>query len=121
MKINANNNEKISEVTKLVEKRCSARLMSEDAVGTAIESIENRLGELNLPKKEWVGMHFTCSEHLERFPAAYQYYPEGTSFTLERCPSGWFLIQICRRSCEGNSKNRIRFCNEGNYQKFYSF
>ena len=50
-------------------------------------------------KKNQVGVIATIDPNAQDFPGAYQGIPTSTIITVEKCPSGWFLIDCKRTYC----------------------
>ena len=98
MKININNKEKMDSEFKKVNAR--VRGASSYDVENLVNIIEINLGLKGVPKKYWTGLKFRCNPNPETFPHAYKGIPMATYFTLERYPSGWFLVGVERRECK---------------------
>lgn len=93
MKININNKEKIEAALNEVQNRAKARTISYEDILEAIENIEKKL---NISKKAMIGIRARVSLHCERFSGLYKGIPMGTEFTIQRFPSGWFLVGVSR-------------------------
>ena len=90
------NKENINEVIKQVEGRATARLVDYNNVIHAINLIEN---QLDIAKKDMIGIVADIDYNAQEFPHAYKYTPESTHVKLERCSSGWALVDIKREYC----------------------
>ena len=97
MKINVRDKEKVNEALAVVNAR--VRNATHYDVKSLVDSIELNLELKELPKKYWTGLRFQCNPNPEKFPHAYKGIPMATYFTLERYPSGWFLVGVERREC----------------------
>lgn len=98
MKINIKDKEKVDNVLGTVNAR--VRNATHYTVETMVDRIERGLERKGLPKKYWTGLTFLCNPNAERFPNAYKGVPMATYFTVERYPSGWFLVGVERRECK---------------------
>lgn len=98
MKININDKEKVDNVLGTVNAR--VRNVTHYGVMSFVERIERDLERKGLLKKYWTGLKFRCNPNAERFPNAYKGVPMATYFTVERYPSGWFLVGVERRECK---------------------
>ena len=97
MKININDKEKVNDV--LGAENMRVRNATYDDVTKTVNRIERVLEWKGLLKKYWTGLRFQCNPNPERFPNAYKGVPMSTYFTVERYPSGWFLVDVERREC----------------------
>lgn len=98
MKININDKEKVDNVLGTVNAR--VRNATHYDVEKVVERIEFGLQQKRLAKKYWTGLKFRCNPNPETFPHAYKGVPMATYFTVERYPSGWFLVGVERRECK---------------------
>lgn len=98
MKININDKEKVDIALAKVNAR--VRNATHYTVETMVDRIERDLERKGLLKKYWTGLTFLCNPNAERFPNAYKGVPMATYFTVERYPSGWFLVGVERRECK---------------------
>jgi hypothetical protein len=97
MKININDKEKMDNEFAKVNAR--VRNATSYDVKSLVNSIERDLERKEFLKKYWTGLRFRCNPNPEKFPNAYKGVPMATYFTVERCPSGWFLVDVERREC----------------------
>lgn len=105
MKININNNEKITAAIKKAEgTRASVRLMKHSDITLSLPEIENRLFDLLGHKKKWIGARVTIQENFGKKPGAYRGTIEATFAVIERYPSGWFMINCGRDACDTGGK-----------------
>lgn len=98
MKININDKEKVD--IALAEANARVRNATHYTVTTMVDRIERGLERKGLLKKHWTGLRFRCNPNAEKFPNAYKGVPMATYFTVERYPSGWFLVGVERRECK---------------------
>ena len=98
MKINIKDKEKVDIALAKVNAR--VRNATHYTVETMVDRIEHGLERKGLLKKYWTGLTFLCNPNAERFPNAYKGVPMATYFTVERYPSGWFLVGVERRECK---------------------
>jgi hypothetical protein len=98
MKININDKEKVNEALAVVNAR--VRNATHYDVLNLVTRIEHDLEGKGLLKKYWTGLKFRCNPNPETFPHAYKGVPMATYFTVERYPSGWFLVGVERRECK---------------------
>ena len=98
MKINIKDKEKVDNVLGTVNAR--VRNATHYTVETMVDRIERDLERKGLLKKYWTGLTFLCNPNAEKFPHAYKGVPMATYFTVERYPSGWFLVGVERRECK---------------------
>jgi hypothetical protein len=78
------------------------RNATHDDVVKMVIRIEKALTRKGLLKKYWTGLCFQCNPHARVFPNAYKGIPAATYFTVERCPSGWFLVGVERKECRAD-------------------
>ena len=100
MKINIKNTEKLNAELEKVQIRARARLVFAADVQSSIGSIEMKLRRM-LHKNDWTGVRFDLDPNAQSFASAYKGVPESTQLTVERFPSGWFVIGICRDTTKG--------------------
>lgn len=82
------------------EGRATARTVTPEKILDTIAEIE---GKLNLPKNAMKGVKiFGADPNAQKFPAAYNYTPESTKFSLEHNGKTWFLTAIERCTCSAN-------------------
>ena len=98
IKINEKNKDKINDVLNNEQKRCSVRTTHYDDVVNEVEAVQSILDKL-MYKKNQVGVIATIDPNAQDFPGAYQGIPTSTIITVEKCPSGWFLIDCKRTYC----------------------
>ena len=98
MKININDKEKVNDV--LGAENMRVRNATHYDVVNLVARIEHDLELKRLAKKYWTGLKFRCNPNPETFPHAYKGVPMATYFTVERYPSGWFLVGVERRECK---------------------
>ncbi len=94
MKINTSKLDKIKETLAAVETGCSARKFDPDTIKMAIKAGERQLSQMSIPKKSWAECRIVCDP--EKVANGYQGTPEGTSVTLTRGSSSWFVTAIQR-------------------------
>ena len=92
MKVNINDREKVDEALAVVN-------ATYDDVTKTVNRIERALEWKGLLRKHWAGLRFRCNSNPEKFPDAYKGIPMATYFTVERYPSGWFLVGVEREVC----------------------
>lgn len=97
MKINIRDKEKVNEVLAVLNAR--VRNATHYDVKKVVDRIEFELQQKGLLKKYWTGLRFRCNPNPEKFPNAYKGVPMATYFTVERYPSGWFLVGAERKEC----------------------
>ena len=127
MKININFNYndvvKVNEALAAVNAR--VRNSNHDDVVKVVKRIERALERKGFLKKYWTGLRFQCNPHARVFPGAYRGIPAATYFTVERCPSGWFLVDVERRECKSDSITLISELSDeqkkGILNVFYKF
>lgn len=96
MKLNINN--LAASVIDEVEGKATVRCLSMQDVAECIQSAEDTLTRLRIPKKAWLG----CT--VESLPPAvanaYKSKAMGTYCKLERFASGWFVVKLSRTYCQ---------------------
>ena len=112
MKININfsDKEKVNEACAAVNAR--VRNSTHDDVTKMVIRIEKDLNRKGLLKKYWTGLRFQCNPHARIFPNAYKGVPTATYFTVERYPSGWFLVGVDRKECRSDFITLVSDLNE---------
>ncbi len=94
MKIKVSNIEKVKAAVEKEESGCTARLLDLTDVPYAVKLADEKLNELGIPKKYWVGTVLLISPPK---PAnSYKYVAEGTYMRINRCPSAWFVTKVWR-------------------------
>ena len=123
MKINIRDKEKVEEALEAVNAR--VRNAGHTNVLAMVNIIEHRLEHKGLFKKYWTGLRFQCNPNPEKFPNAYKGTPMATYFTLERYPSGWFLVGVERKECRTDFITLVSGLDEeqkqGVLDAFYKF
>ncbi len=127
MKININysdsSKEKVNDALAVVNAR--VRNVHHDEVTKMVIRIEKDLTRKGLIKKHWTGLKFQCNPYARVFPNAYKGVPTATYFTVERCPSGWFLVRAERKECRNDFITLVSELNEeqkqGVLDAFYKF
>jgi hypothetical protein len=123
MKININDKEKVD--IALAEANARVRNATHYTVETMVDRIERGLERKGLLKKHWTGLRFRCNPNAEKFPNAYKGVPMATYFTVERYPSGWFLVGVERRECKTDFISLVSGLSEeqkqGVLDAFYRF
>ena len=123
MKINIRDKEKVNEALAVVNAR--VRNASHYDVNNLVNIIEHRLEHKGLFKKHWTGLRFRCNPNPEKFPNAYKGVPMATYFTVERYPSGWFLVGVERKECRTDFITLVSGLSEeqkqGVLDAFYKF
>lgn len=118
MKINVTKKEQLESEIKKAQGRATARTIIAVEVERSVKTIEARLDELKVSKRDRKGMKFRVDRNAQRFPSAYKYMPESTIFEIECFASGWFVTKIQRGRC---TNTKIIFVNEKEYQKYFKF
>ena len=123
MKINIRDKEKVNEALAVVNAR--VRNASHYDVENVVERIELNLQQKGLLKKYWTGLRFQCNPNAGKFPNAYKGIPMATYFTVERYPSGWFLVGVERKECRTDHITLVSGLSEeqkqGVLDAFYKF
>jgi hypothetical protein len=123
MKINIKDKEKVDNVLGTVNAR--VRNATHDGVLSFVERIERDLERKGFLKKYWTGLKFRCNPNPETFPHTYKGVPMATYFTVERYPSGWFLVGVERRECKADYITLVSGLSEeqkqGVLDAFYKF
>ena len=96
--INFNDNEKVNAALAAVNAR--VRNVNHDSVVKMVMRIEKDLNRKGLLKKYWTGLKFRCNPHARIFQNACKGVPMATYFTVERYPSGWYLVGVERSECK---------------------
>lgn len=78
-----------------VEKGCRTRKLTLGDIQAWTEIAEERLAEMRLPKKYWVGTVLTVCEPYS-VCASYNGFPSATQSTLERIGAKWVVTSIKR-------------------------
>ena len=100
MKIKISFNESIDKVNEaLAAVNARVRNSNHSEVVKMVMRIEKALNRKGLLKKYWTGLKFQCNPYARIFPNAYKGTPTATYFTVERYPSGWFLVGVERKEC----------------------
>lgn len=106
MKVNLENTEKIEEILREIEKKCTARIFGGvSEIRERISDLENTFPYRELPKNAWVGCTVTMRADGGRFPNAYKYRPETTIIKLERTTTGWFMTDCVRGNAECSERD----------------
>jgi hypothetical protein len=123
MKININDKAKVDNVLGTVNAR--VRNATHDGVLSFVERIERDLERKGFLKKYWTGLRFLCNPSPEKFAKAYRSIPMATFITVERYPSGWFLVGVERRYRTTKAITLVSGLNEeqkqGVLDAFYKF
>ncbi len=98
MKINAKNEQKITEALNSAQVRARTRLATYHDVEEALDNIEDNLSSV-MAKKDWTGVRVFVDPFAENFANSYKGIPESTQFILERTSSGWFMTAVKRNYC----------------------
>lgn len=106
---NEKNWQKLDELLKTVQGRCTVRTLNLEDVKKLIEKIDKRLDHLGLPKKYRNGLVVECNPFINDFPRAYKYKAEGTNITFIHRNNNWRIIYICRNNCKGDRRKAIEF------------
>jgi len=91
----------ISKVQQMIDEaqaNAKARLLKVDDVMNAIKEAEDKLKELRIPKKYWVGCWVIVEP--ESVPMRYQFKAMGTYAVIVRKSSGWKLANVFRDKCK---------------------
>ncbi len=108
MKINTNNEDKITEAIEESQGMAVARYMDYNDVEKAVKGAEESLENEDIPKKYWKGCRiFLNPGHV---PNGYRWKAEGTFIIIERFTSGWFLVKCAREP--------VQHCSYGKAQYF---
>lgn len=108
MKINLNNKDAVNKEIAKAEGRATVRTVRHCDIVALLPEIEKRASILT--KSEQVGLRVLIDANAQNFPNAYKYIPESTLVTIERFPSGWFVVGIERGICQ-RAGHEVRFLN----------
>jgi hypothetical protein len=115
MKINTSQTDKLIAAIDAAQNGAKMRRLSAEKVNAAIKAAEHELTIQEIPKKHWRG----CRIRIEppAVPNSYKYAAMGTSATIERYPSGWFLVGVGRSWCPkkaygGSAVNKLELSVE---------
>ena len=81
------------------EGRATARLISAEYLLRLTEQLEKKLSRYST-KKAMDGLIAKLAPHVDRFPRAYKWRPEGTACGVEYSSGTWKLISVCREYCD---------------------
>ena len=99
---------KVQQMIDEAQKNAKARLLKVDDVMNAIKDAEEKLKELGIAKKYWVGCKIIIDP--ESVPMRYGFKAMGTCAVLERKSSGWDLVNVFRAKCKHEPYGRyMRF------------
>jgi len=118
IKIEAKNESKIIEAIKKVDKLAKVRLGNYLDIVIIKDSIEKRLNNLGINKKDRLGAKFSICGHAQKFPNSYKYTPYATVYRIEYCKSGVFITDIYRGICPTKD---VYFNNQSEYKQFFQF
>lgn len=90
--------DKVQQMIDEAQKNAKARLLKVDGVFNAIKDAEEKLNDLGIAKKHWVGCRIIIDP--ESVPMRYDFKAMGTCAVLERKSSGWDLINVFREKCK---------------------
>ena len=82
-----------------VEGRATARLVSAEDLIRLTEQLEEQLRRYSTLKAR-EGLIAKIAPHVERFPRAYKWWPEGTACQVEYSRGSWKLLSVCREYCD---------------------
>ena len=100
--------DKVQQMIDEAQKNAKARLLKVDNVFDAIKEAEEKLKELGIAKKYWIGCRIIIDP--ESVPIRYDFKAMGTTAILERKASGWDLINVFREKCKHEPYGRyMRF------------
>ncbi len=107
MKINTNNEDKITETIEEYQGAAVARYMDYSDVQSAITIAEQSLEEENIPKKYWKECRiFLNPGHVAN---GYRWKAEGTFIILEKFASGWFMVKCAREPVQHRSYGKLQY------------
>ena len=89
------NRERLQAALSAAEGRATARLISAEELIRLTEQLEEQLRRYST-KKAREGLVAWLAPHVDRFPKAYKYRPEGTACKVEYISGSWKLISCCR-------------------------
>ena len=99
---------KVQQMIDEAQKNAKARLLKVDNVFDAIKEAEEKLKELGIAKKYWIGCRIIIDP--ESVPMRYDFKAMGTCAVLERKSSGWDLVNVFRAKCKHEPYGRyMRF------------
>lgn len=81
------------------EGRATARLISAEELIRLTAELERELIRYST-KKAREGLIAKIAPHVDRFPKAYKWRPEGTACRVEYSSGNWKLINCCREYCD---------------------
>lgn len=93
MLIKESNRNKIENMITEAEGKAVTRKITYDNIAIAVERIEK---ELNVYKKDMIGVKASVDLNAQNFPKAYKYAPKSTHFEAIRKASGWDLKSVER-------------------------
>ena len=93
MLIKESNRNKIENMIVEAEGKAVTRKITYDNIAIAVERIEK---ELNVYKKDMIGVKASVDLNAQNFPKAYKYTPKSTHFEAIRKASGWDLKSVER-------------------------
>ena len=94
MKINVTDKTKLQNAIDEAEGKANARTLSAGTVQGGAEKAEKRLDHLGIPKKHRTGCQ--VSFRPAQVANSYRSIAYGTYATIQRFPSGWFLVNVNR-------------------------
>lgn len=96
--INEKNKDRITAELDTLQKKCSVRTISFQAILSCCNKVEERIG---LPKKYLKGVRISVDPYAQTFPNAYKYTPESTQFDAVHTGKEWKLIKLYRSATRG--------------------
>ena len=88
---------KIQGLLDAAQKGCRARTLEVEEVGAAVAAAENRLSELGISKKAWIGCKVIMIP--ERVSNGYGARADGTQVILVRAATVWQVESVGRVQC----------------------
>ena len=104
VKIDSKNTDKIRAALDAVQGNANARILFAGFILDLAERGEDKLGDLNIPKKYREGASVTYYEG--GLPNAYKYKANTTLVRIERGKSAWYLVACNRVSVYPREKGR---------------
>lgn len=89
---------KVQQMIDEAQKNAKARLLKVDDVMNAIKDAEEKLKELGIAKKYWLGCWVIVEP--ESVPVNYKFEAMGTYAVIVRKSSGWKLANVFRDKCK---------------------
>lgn len=97
---------KVIDALAQAQKACKARMLSLDDLKAVIYAAEEKLHNIGVAKKNWVGC--VVDVHPGGVPNSYAWRAEGTYARIERKKSGWFVTSIWRGAVHPSSYGKAK-------------